>query len=125
MPRRRSWELSVDLTMAGAQEAVKRVLSLTPRPTALYCFNNTLARLVLEELRGRLVRVPEEISVLGGGGEEVPGLACHQADWYGMGRLAVQVLLRALQPDHEAAEHHLCPSTVRPGASVAPPGSVA
>lgn len=121
LPRRRSWEVSVDLTAAGAREAVERVLVLTPRPTALYCFNNTLARQVLEELRARRVRVPEQISVLGGGGEEVPGLACHQADWYGMGRLAVQVLLRALAPDAPAPEHHLCPSTVRPGVSVAPP----
>ncbi len=120
LPRRRSWELSVELTAAGAQQAVDQVLALTPRPTALYCFNNTLARLVLEELRGRGVRVPEEMSVLGGGGEDVPGLACHQADWYGMGRLAVQILLRAMESQAPAPEHHLCPNLVRPGASAAP-----
>jgi DNA-binding LacI/PurR family transcriptional regulator len=118
LPRRRSWELSVELTAAGARQAVEQVLALTPRPTALYCFNNTLARLVLEELRGQGLRVPEEISVLGGGGEEVPGLACHQADWYGMGRIAVEVLLRALASETQTPEHHLCPNTVRPGSSV-------
>ncbi len=122
LPRRRSWELSIELTPAGARQAVEQVLALSPRPTALYCFNSTLARLVLEELRGRSVRVPEDISVLGGGGEEIPGLACHQADWYAMGRLAVQVLLRALKSGEATAEHHVCPNTIRPGASAASPG---
>jgi DNA-binding LacI/PurR family transcriptional regulator len=123
LPRRRAWELSVELSGSGASRAAQAFLALEPRPTALYCFNNTLARLLMEELRKTGVQVPRDLSVLGGGGEEVPGLACHQADWYGMGRTAVQVLVRALSGSAAApAEHHLCPNVIRPGLSAGPPG---
>ena len=116
LPRRRSWELSVELTEAGAQRAVEQYLALAPRPTAIYCFNNTLARLVVDELRSAGLRVPEDVSVMGGGGEEVPGLTCHQADWYQIGRIAVQTLLRALQKTETGTpEHFLIPHTIQPG----------
>ena len=115
LPRRRSWELAAELTAAGAARSASGLLALTPRPTAVYCFTNTLARLLIEELRRRGVRVPEDVSVMGGGGEEAPGIACHQADWHQMGRLAMQVLLRApAEP-----EHHVCPHTIYPGSSAA------
>jgi DNA-binding LacI/PurR family transcriptional regulator len=116
LPRRRCWEFSVDLTRAGARQAVEEYLALSPRPTALYCFNNTLARLMIEELQEKGLRVPAEVSVMGGGGEEVPGLACHQCDWYQMGRTAVQILLRALAGSAEQPpEHHVSAHSVRPG----------
>ena len=122
LPRRRAWELSVELTAEGARQTVEQFLVLTPRTTALYCFNNTLARLVLDELKRRGVRVPADISILGGGGEEVPGLTCHQADWHHLGRSAVQILLRALaEPGRTAPEHHLCPHTIREGQTAAAP----
>jgi DNA-binding LacI/PurR family transcriptional regulator len=35
--------------------------------------------------------------VMGAGGEEIPGLTCHQTDWYQMGRTAMQILLRTLE----------------------------
>ncbi|MDW8222425.1 MAG: GntR family transcriptional regulator [Gemmatales bacterium] len=94
LPRRREWEIAVPLNRRGAEQAVSYLLGLHPRPTAIYCFNNTLARYVWEELRSRQVAVPEEVSLVGGGGEPVPDLCCHQADWEAMGQLAVQVLLR-------------------------------
>ncbi len=122
LPRRRSWELSVELTAAGARQAVAQFLDLSPRPTALYCFNNTLARLVVDELERNNLVVPADVSVLGGGGEEVPGLTCHQADWHQIGRTAVGVLLRALaEPVRHTPEHHLCPHTLRPGQTTVQP----
>lgn len=119
LPRRRSWELSVEITESGAKRAVDEFLTLTPRPTALYCFNNTLARLVIDELRQRELTVPTDVSVMGGGGEDVPGLACHQTDWFQIGVTAVQVLLRALSATPgQACEHHLCPHRIQSGASI-------
>jgi DNA-binding LacI/PurR family transcriptional regulator/biotin operon repressor len=121
--RRRAWELRAELTAAGAARAVSQLLALTPRPTALYCFNNLLASLIIAELQRHDVAVPADISVLGGGGEEVSGLTCHQADWYQMGRLGAAVLLHTLhgaqRPDPPC---HLCPHTLRLGQTTAAPG---
>jgi LacI family transcriptional regulator len=123
LPRRRAWELSAEITPSGAEDLVEKLLALRPVPTALLCFNTTLARLAMERLRRRGVRVPEDLSVLGIGGEEVAGLACAQADWFAMGRYAVTLLLRAassrggLEP-----EHRLFPYEIRPGRSAGPPG---
>lgn len=120
--RRSRGVVHVELTTRGAGQAIEQVLAVSPRPTALYCFNNTLARLVIEELHRRGVRVPQDLSVMGGGGEEVPGLTCHQADWYHVGRTAVQVLLRAVaDPAGHPPEHLLLPHAVRVGRTTAAP----
>ena len=59
---------------------------------------------------------------MGGGGEEVPGLTCHQADWYQVGRTAVQVLLRAVaDPAGHTPEHLLSPHAIRTGGTTAAP----
>jgi LacI family transcriptional regulator len=122
LPRKRAWELSAELTATGAGQAMEELLALTPRPTALYCFNNTLARLVIDRLSERAVNVPEEISVMGGGGEEVAGLTCHQADWHAIGSTAVKILLRALTAPADAPpEHLLSPHTLRPGHTTSSP----
>jgi LacI family transcriptional regulator len=124
LPRRRAWELSTEVTPAGTEELAQRFLRLQPRPTALICFNTTLAALAIERLRRHGVRVPEDLSVMGVGGEEISGLACVQADWFGMGRDAVRTLLRAAGSKEDAApEHRLFPYQVRPGRSAAPPAS--
>jgi DNA-binding LacI/PurR family transcriptional regulator len=123
LPRRRAWELSAEITEPGAEALVEKLLALRPVPTALVCFNNSLARLAMERLRRRGVRVPEDLSVVGIGGEEVAGLACAQSDWFEMGRTAVTLLLRAASSRSAAEpEHRLFPYEIRPGRSAGPPG---
>lgn len=122
LPRRRRWEIPSELTEAGARQVVETWLGLAPRPTALYCFNNTLARFVTEEVARHGLRVPQDLSVMGAGGEEVPGLTCLQVDWYQMGRTAVRILLRALaDPERHTPEHLLSPHTLRVGRTTAAP----
>jgi len=122
LPRRRAWELLTEITPEAADVLVDRFLKLQPRPTALLCFNTTFAGLAIERLRRHDVRVPEDVSVLGIGGEEISGLSCVQADWFDMGREAVRSLLRAAGAKGDAApEHRLFPYHVRPGRSAAPP----
>jgi DNA-binding LacI/PurR family transcriptional regulator len=59
---------------------------------------------------------------MGGGGEKIPGLTCHQPDWHQLGRTAVQVVLRALaDPEGHAPEHILSPHTLRAGRTTAAP----
>jgi LacI family transcriptional regulator len=125
LPRRRPWEVLSELTEAGARQVVETWLGLAPRPTALYCFNNTLARFVTDEVVRHGLRVPQDLSIMGAGGEEVPGLTCLQVDWFQMGRTAVQVLLRAVaDPERHTPEHHLTPHTLRVGQTTAGPAPV-
>jgi DNA-binding LacI/PurR family transcriptional regulator len=122
LPRRRTWELEAELTEAGARKVVDGLTALSPRPTAVLCFNNTLARLVIEEARRRGLNVPADLSVMGCGGEDWSGLSCHQADWYEMGRQAVQVFLRALAGGADfTPEHLLAPNLLVPGQTTSPP----
>ena len=111
LARRRTWEVFVELSEEGARAVVEHWSRLVPRPTAIYCFNNTLALFVMDELRRRGIQVPEDLSILAGGGEEIPGLTCHQADWLELGKTAIQVLLR--KPSRP--EHHLGAHTLRIG----------
>ena len=120
--RLQKWELLTELTETGAYKLVDKFLGMTSRPTALYCFNNTLANLSIAEFKRRGLGVPKDVSVMGAGGEEVPDLTCHQVDWNQMGRTAVQILFRALAAtERRDAEHHLCSHTMRLGKTTAGP----
>ncbi len=122
LPRRRAWEWTTELTEAGAEEVAAKLAAMSPRPTALLCFNNSLARLIIDAVVRHGLRVPEDLSVMGSGGEEVPDLTCYQADWYGLGQRAVQMLVRAITAKGEPQpEHHLFPHHLRRGQTTAPP----
>ena len=109
----------------GARRVVQEFLRPTVRPTALYCFNNTLAQLVVEAFRRQGVQVPRDVSVMGAGGEDVPGLTCLQVDWYQMGKGAIQILIRAPSaPRRRTLERELCPHTLRLGQTAAAPPPV-
>lgn len=120
LPRFRRWELLTDLTLTGARQVVTTWLGLEPRPTAIYCFNNTLARFLIEEMRPFGLKVPQDLSIMGAGGEEVPGLTSMQVNWHQMGQKSVQILLRALaHPRRRAPEHILVPHTLCEGSTTA------
>lgn len=119
LPRRHIWEIPTELTETGARHAVQQFLQLSPRPTALFCFNNTLGRFVIEELTRQGVNVPADVSVMGAGGEAVPGLTCTAIDWREMGRIAVQILQQAAQQPERNPEHRLLQHTLNVGRTAA------
>jgi DNA-binding LacI/PurR family transcriptional regulator len=124
LPRRRDWEIRTELTEGGARQVVERWLGLPKRPTALYCFNNTLAHLIVQEVLAHGLQVPQDLSVMGAGGEEVHGLTCHQVDWFEMGRAAMKMLLRAVAtPGKLPAEHIVVPHTLCVGHTTGARGS--
>ncbi len=123
--RRRDWQIPVRLTREGANKAVEQLLQLRPRPTAIVSFHNTFAQYLVDAAEKRSVRVPNDLSVFGGGGEEVFHLTCNQVDWYELGRLAMQVLLRNIGTgDESTPEHHVVPYELKPGKTVARLGQV-
>lgn len=121
LPRRRTWETQAELTDAGARHVVDELLKLSPKPTAILCFNNTLAKLVIDEVTRRGLRVPDDLSVMGSGGEEVTALTCQQADWHQMGEKATEMLLRHLENSKTPPEHALMPFTLREGTTTGQP----
>ncbi len=124
LPRRRTWELPTELTEEGAAEVARQLVALSPRPTAVLCFNNSLARLVIAGLEKHGLRVPQDISVMGGGGEDAPEVTCYQADWYKLGQRAVQILIRAMDGDGTAPpEHELFPHHFQKGQTTGPPAA--
>jgi len=121
---RRLWEIPAELTDSGAVHVVDKLLDISPRPTAVFCFNNTLAGLVLDELKKRGIDVPGKVSVIGAGGEDIPGLTCLQADWYAIGREALTMVLRGIRDGEEAhPQHKVFAQSLREGMTTAPPAA--
>ena len=113
---RRKWELFVPITPAGGREVVETIADMSPRPTAVICFSNALANFVCDAAFSREIRVPVELSVIGGGGGDVVGLTCTQVDWYELGRSAMRLLLDAIEAgDEHEARHELVPYELTPG----------
>ncbi|MEQ8786776.1 MAG: GntR family transcriptional regulator [Pirellulaceae bacterium] len=124
LPRRRKWEFLTDLGKSGARQTAEEIISLTPRPTAIYCFNNSMARMLIEELRNVGLSAPRDISIVGGGGELAVDLTHHQADWVAIGRQAVELLIAAIEnPGGAPPVHHLAPHALILGRTTAPPAS--
>ncbi len=121
---RRSYELYSEVTAAGARSAGAQLLALEPRPTAVVCFNNTLARHVIDALRPLGVRVGDELSVVGCGGEEVYALTSCQSDWLELGRESLKLLLRQLRGANPSAniEHLQILPKLQLGSTTASPG---
>ena len=118
---RRVWEIHVPITQAGAAEVVASILSTSPQPTAVICFSNALASFVFDAATERGLRVPEDLSIVGGGGGEVIGLTCTQLDWYDLGKQAMKLLLDEIDNSNHKPEHRVVPYKWKSGRTVGAP----
>jgi DNA-binding LacI/PurR family transcriptional regulator len=90
--------------------------------STVICFSNPLAHFVIDAVSERGLRVPEDLSVVGGGGGDVVGLTCAELDWYDLGRQAMRLLLRAIEEnDEHKPEHKIVPYQLQSGRTTAPP----
>ncbi|QEG36277.1 LacI family DNA-binding transcriptional regulator [Bythopirellula goksoeyrii] len=120
LKRCRAWEIFVKLNEKGANEALTRLMDLSPRPTAVLCFHNTFASQMIALAWCKGFRIPEDLSIMGGGGEEVRDLTCAQISWQDLGSVAVKSLLRAIDGGKNyKAEHIVLPYKLRPGKTTA------
>ena len=117
---RRAWEWFVPVSPQGAESVVAQWRNLSPRPTAILAFNNSLARFLIDALHACDVIVPRDVSIVGLGGEEILELTTCQSDWYDMGRRAVRLLLQSA-PERGSASmaHEQIAPKLRPGRTTA------
>jgi LacI family transcriptional regulator len=94
----------------SGSSAMKRLLALAPRPTAVFAANDPMAVGAIFACRDAGLRVPEDISIVGAGnieGEHDPNPFVTTLDWprEGLGRMAATLLLEAIaQPARKTAE---------------------
>lgn len=90
---------SKDTSGAGGFEATQAVMQQSPRPTAIFCFNDRMALGSYEGLRHLGLRIPEDVAVVGFDNQEMiaahlyPALTTVQLPHYAMGVWAVNYLL--------------------------------
>ncbi len=119
---RRAWEMFVRINREGAAEVVEKILATPAAPTAVICFSNALANFVMEAALERGLEVPQDLSVVGGGGGEVIGLTCLQLDWHDLGRRAARLLLDTIDAgDDHKPKHEVVAYELQPGRTTGPP----
>ncbi|HWC84633.1 MAG TPA: LacI family DNA-binding transcriptional regulator [Pseudonocardiaceae bacterium] len=115
------------LGAAGGEAAMREVLALDPRPTAVLSFNNLLAVGALAAVRAAGVRIPAGISLLTFDDMPLfpfvdPPITAIAQPAYDMGREAAAILLDALStPDGVRPADVVLPSDFRIRESCAPP----
>lgn len=112
----------------GGHRAMRDVLALRPRPTAVLTFNNLLAVGALGALRELDVRLPDDLSLLTFDDMTLfpyvdPPITAIAQPAYEMGRRAAQLLLTALTAPETHQPDVVLPSEFRVRASCAPPSS--
>ncbi len=112
-------EISVGaLTVRHGEEAVERILEISPRPTAVMCANDLLALGVLRGLAARGVRVPDDLAVVGYddlifGSMLSPALTSVRQPAFELGAAAADLLLDEVRnPDHRHREVRFEPELV-------------
>lgn len=86
-------------------EAFEQFLTASPRCTAIVCSHDYLALEILSRLRRRGIQVPADVSVTGFDGIDwsatsSPALTTVAQDFYQMGVLAVELLIRRIRNKH-------------------------
>jgi LacI family transcriptional regulator len=113
---RAEYELPGNFSEASGYEAARRILSLTPRPTAIFACNDTTAIGALSALREAGVQVPGEMALVGFddipvGAYLTPSLTTVRVGIHEVGVLAVEILLQALRERSAHQRQHRIIST--------------
>jgi LacI family transcriptional regulator len=117
--------IPVNSSLTDSAEAVERILTAVPRPTAVACLNDTAALGVLRELVAAGVRVPADMSVMGYDDLPFaallsPSLTTVAQPTYRLGYAAADLLLDEARADHTHREILFQPSLVVRSSTAAP-----
>jgi len=116
--------VSVPFGLPGGESAMRRLLALRPRPTAVFAESDELAFGALAALRRAGVAVPAEVSIVGFDDHELAALldlTTVRQRVPDQGALAARVLLRALSRPEVASEELVLPTELVVRATTAAP----
>lgn len=115
-----------DSTPEGSAPGVRRLLSLTPRPTALFCYNDMSSLGALQAARELSVDVPQRLSIVGF--DDLffcsylqPPLTTIRQPRHEMGRRATELLLELLNGEEVPAKRISVQGQLVVRSSTAPP----
>ncbi len=105
-----------DFSDVSGYEAAKRILALSPRPTAIFASNDSMAVGVLSALRDMRVSVPQEIALAGFDDIPMarylsPALTTVRVSIRELGAMAIRKLLEVLRQKSEDKQAHTLLST--------------
>jgi len=107
-----AWEIPGSFSEESGYEAVKEILALTPRPTAVFASNDSMAIGALSALREIGVDIPREIALVGFDDIPIarflsPTLTSVRVSISDLGAIAIQKLVHAIREKNNHAKQHL------------------
>lgn len=116
--------VSGNYSFASGKEAVRRLLQLPNRPSAIFCHNDQMAIGAMKEIREQGLRVPDDISLVGFDGLEIseyttPPLTTVKQPRFELGKQATEVILDMIRTGKNAPNSILMESSWVVGGTVA------
>lgn len=117
-PHDESFEVFGNFSEASGYEAAKKILALTPRPSAIFAANDSMALGALSALREMGVAVPQEIALAGFDDVPIsrfltPALSTVHVPISDLGAIAIQKLIHALtEKNAHVKQHALVPTNL-------------
>jgi len=106
-------------SITDGARAVKKLLHMNPRPTAVICANNPLALGVLQELQNRGIRVPEDMALITYDSYPFamfsePAMTAVDINMYDMGQEAARLVLRKMRhPEAQIQSYTTMPTLIQ------------
>ena len=104
--------------------AMRRILELPDRPTAVFAYSDELAFAAIACARAAGLKVPGELSVIGVDGHplgDLLGVTTVDQDVAGQGRLAAELAVRLVAGDRQVADVEMACRLVDRGSTAPPP----
>lgn len=110
------YEISGNFTEVSGYDAVKQILALTPRPTAIFASNDSMAIGALSALRDSGLHVPNDIALAGFDDVPIasymtPGLTTVRVGIHGLGVDAIKTVVHAFKHKNEHRKQQILIST--------------
>lgn len=102
--------LSADFTRRGGRQAMEQLLTLVPRPTAVFVADDIMAIGAMEACHERQLNIPTDIAIVGFGDSPLavgamPALTTVHVSKHKIGELAAKRMLQLLEDPNQEIQH--------------------